>query len=281
MTIAPLAARSARWASRASRNVEVRLVSSTRCQSSSVSLRSGRRMQHAGIGDDRVEPAEAFEREAHGIAHRVLVGGVAFDGGRRARPAAELLHQPRLRQIERRHAPAGVEQMQRNGAADALRRPGDERDRAGPPAPAHASAIAPSLVLRGDRQIRPPAPFGPGAVVERLRRLADGVEREPQRCGGDARAAAGDDRLVEVDAAGGEFLPDLVGRRSAGRPRSARSPARSWRPAYARSGCPAAARALRRGSAWRAAHRPPGRTCRAAPSARRRRRRPPRCSARR
>jgi len=52
---------------------------------------------------------------------------------------------------------------------------------------------------------------------------ADGVEREPQRCRGDARAATGDDRFVEVDAAGGltsrqllDLLHALRGLRLAG-----------------------------------------------------------------
>ena len=50
-----------------------------------------------------------------------------------------------------------------------------------------------------DRQVGARAPFGPGAVVERLRGLADRVEREPERGRGHARAAARDDGLVEID----------------------------------------------------------------------------------
>src|SRR5438094_426176 len=92
----------------------------------------------------------------------------------------KLVDQPRLRQIEGHDAPAGVEQMMRDGAADTVRRAGDERHR---PVRLCYRTRPPRhrLVFRRDRQVRTAAPFGPGAVVERLRRLADGVEREPQR----------------------------------------------------------------------------------------------------
>ena len=47
--------------------------------------------EDAGVGDDGVEPAEPVEREAHRLAHDVLVRDVALHGGRRSRPAAEVL----------------------------------------------------------------------------------------------------------------------------------------------------------------------------------------------
>src|SRR5215204_4282643 len=50
------------------------------------------------------------------------------------------------------------------------------------------------------RQIRTRAPFGPGAVVKRLRRFAECIEREPERGGGDTGAASGDHGLVDIDA---------------------------------------------------------------------------------
>src|SRR6266536_6535834 len=62
------------------------------------------------------------------------------------------------------------------------------------------------------RQLRPRAPFDPGAVVEAGRLLAERIEREPQDRGGDAGAATRHDRLVEIDAAGLERRPDPVGR---------------------------------------------------------------------
>ncbi len=82
----------------------------------------------AGVANHRIEPAEALDRRAHGVAHRGLVGDVGLDGHRRARPAAERRRQPGLRQVECRDAPAGVEQMQRDGAADTVGGAGDERD---------------------------------------------------------------------------------------------------------------------------------------------------------
>ena len=69
-------------------------------------------------------------------------------------------HQPRLRQIERRDAPAGVEQMVRDRAADAVRGPGDERDRPVRLCRRRASrAIDQSFVATGRSGAR--APFGP------------------------------------------------------------------------------------------------------------------------
>src|ERR1700692_2276791 len=51
-----------------------------------------------------------------------------------------------------------------------------------------------------DRKVGARAPFRPGAVVETLRLLAERFKRESQNRGGDAGAAARNDRLVEVDA---------------------------------------------------------------------------------
>jgi hypothetical protein len=79
----------------ASRNVAVRLVPMTRRL-----VRVSRRWSpdhDTGVGDDGVQPAEAVEREAHGLAHNVLVRNIALHGGGRPRPAAEMLDQPHFR----------------------------------------------------------------------------------------------------------------------------------------------------------------------------------------
>src|SRR5437588_8322788 len=60
--------------------------------------------------------------------------------------------------------------------------------------------------FRFDRKVAARSPFRPGAVIERLGRFADGVECEPQNRGGQTGSATGDDRPIEVDAAGSERL---------------------------------------------------------------------------
>jgi hypothetical protein len=40
-----------------------------------------------------------------------------------------MLNEPRFRQVDGQNAPSRIEQMVRNGAADAIRGAGDERDR--------------------------------------------------------------------------------------------------------------------------------------------------------
>src|SRR5262245_62708191 len=64
----------------------------------------------------------------------------------------------------------------------------------------------------GGGQIAARSPFRPGTVVERIRFLAECIEREPHGGGRHARAAGGDDRLVDVHAAGRERLLEAVGR---------------------------------------------------------------------
>src|SRR5262249_43091424 len=64
-----------------------------------------------------------------------------------------------------------------------------------------------------DRQIGARSPFRPGTVVKRMGRTAERVEREPKDCGREPRAASGDDRRLEVDAAGCERPPKFFWRR--------------------------------------------------------------------
>src|SRR5271156_6398653 len=68
------------------------------------------------------------------------------------------------------------------------------------------------LFVAFDRQIRPRAPFRPGAVIEAPWRLAERFKREGQDRSGHTRAAGGDDRLVEIDAGGGEYFGDPLAR---------------------------------------------------------------------
>src|SRR5690554_2574025 len=58
---------------------------------------------------------------------------------------------------------------------------------------------------RHDVGVLAPAPLGPGAVVEDDVTGAGLLEGELEGGGGDAGAAGGDDRPVEVDAGGGEL----------------------------------------------------------------------------
>src|SRR5437763_10732976 len=64
----------------------------------------------------------------------------------------------------------------------------------------------------GDGQIGAGAPFRPRAVVDTARGLAERIEREGQDSCRDAGTAAGDDRLVEVDATRFECRLDLLAR---------------------------------------------------------------------
>ena len=107
------------------------------------------------------------------------------------------------------------------------------------------------------------APFRPGAVVERLRCLADGVEREPQRRRGHARSATGDDRLRR-DRRRRRRKRSAICSGATSRPFSISSVDRHVERArhVARAHARAAAPAPRRGSDWPAAHRPPARICR-------------------
>src|SRR5262245_8437302 len=74
-----------------------------------------------------------------------------------------------------------------------------------------SSGVGPSFWF--DRQIVARSPFRPRAVVKRLGRTAERVEREPKDRGRQPRAASGDDRRLEVDAAGGERPPKFFRRR--------------------------------------------------------------------
>jgi len=200
---------------RASRKVEVRLVSMTRRQSSSVMRRSGRRTRTPALATTRVEPAEALDRERDGIAHRILVGGVgpSMVAAERA-PAAELLREPAPLEGRRpRRTSRPSSRCKRDGTADAVGRTGDECNRADRPRRARASekrAHRYSFVAIG--KSGPSAPFGPGAVIERLPAPCRWRRAQNQSVAAvTPRAAARDDRLVEIDAAHGEPLLDLVG----------------------------------------------------------------------
>ena len=158
-----------------------------------------------------------------------LVGDVGLDGHGRSRPAAELRRQPGLRQIEAAtHQPA-------SSRCCAMARP---MPFAAPvtSATGWAWALRAIDILGRDRQVGPAAPFGPGAVVEHLRRLADAssanqsvaaVTPEPQL----VMSACRDRHRLR------RSLGDHAPARSAGRLRSVRSPGRCARPACGRSGC--------------------------------------------
>src|SRR5262245_14024194 len=67
-----------------------------------------------------------------------------------------------------------------------------------------------ALALGFDRQVGIAAPFGPGAVIERMVVVTDERQTERQYGGGDARAAARHDRSREVDAGAAEGGPDVL-----------------------------------------------------------------------
>src|SRR5262249_24098316 len=67
--------------------------------------------------------------------------------------------------------------------------------------------------FRCDRQTGARPPFGQGPVEKRLGRTAERAEREQRDWGRDPGAATGDDRRLEVDAAGCERPPKFFWRR--------------------------------------------------------------------
>src|SRR5213595_1156363 len=67
------------------------------------------------------------------------------------------------------------------------------------------------IPLSLDQGVGPPAPFAPGAVVDRDLLPPEEMEAERQHRGGDARAAGRDHGPVEVDARRLEHAAQLVG----------------------------------------------------------------------
>ena len=83
----------------------------------------------AGIGDHRIEPAETVRRAAATArGSGFLVADIAFDQNDVARARRKGAVQPAAGQVDDADAPAGGEQMARNGAADAVGAAGHQRD---------------------------------------------------------------------------------------------------------------------------------------------------------
>ena len=83
---------------------------------------------NAGIGNDGIEPAEAADDRVDRIRHGFFIAHIAVNGeriavARRIGPA-----QSAVRQVDHADAPAGIEQMLRNGAADTVRPSGYQGD---------------------------------------------------------------------------------------------------------------------------------------------------------
>src|SRR6188768_805315 len=100
-------------------------------------------------------------------------------------------------------------------SACGIRRKAERRRGCGDVAPfvaRHTGAALICLLALLHRQVRARSPFRPGAVIERLRLLAERVEGEPQHRGGDTGTAGGDDRFAKIDAGFGENLLQPVRR---------------------------------------------------------------------
>ncbi len=81
----------------------------------------------AGIGDHRVEAAEAMNSRFDGVGRGAFVAHIAFDDGYIAL-AREGAVQLAIRKIDDADLPSRRNQMARNGAADALCPSGDQGD---------------------------------------------------------------------------------------------------------------------------------------------------------
>src|SRR6266516_7100214 len=201
-TIAPLLLRSAGSAARANRKAAVRLTSRTRCHSSSVSLAIGRLREIPAL---ETIASTRPNRSSAAVTARFAVSSCATS-------PSIMIARRSLANRRARPVPARSSAATRQPDRMSERAIADPMPLAAPVTIAAGADLA-MLVRPGrDREIRPGAPFDPGAVVEAGRLLAQRVEREPQNCRGDAGTAARHDRLVEIDPAARERRADTVAR---------------------------------------------------------------------
>ena len=153
----------------------------------------------AGVGDHCIEPAELFDEHLHRAGNGLFVADIAFDQNDVAIARRESALQSAAWHVDDADAPAGGEQMTRDGAADAVGAAGHQRDGF---CFRHASRRRSSIALDGS--VGPRAPFRPRAVVEARGGSADRFQRECQDRSRHAGAARRDDRFVEIDAGIGE-----------------------------------------------------------------------------
>src|SRR5262247_714492 len=127
VTMAPLAARSGFSAARANRKVAVRLTSMTRRQSASVRLRSGTRCMMPALA---TSPSSRPNFSVRAVMARSAVSSSVTSPSMSTtlREALENALQTGFGQIENADAPSRVEQVARDGAADAAGGTGDQRD---------------------------------------------------------------------------------------------------------------------------------------------------------
>ena len=158
-------AQAAAAAARASRKVAVRLVSITRCQSSSVSRRIGRRIMMPALETTASSRPNRSSVDAHRIAHTVVSSATSpsMVADERAQPRKCCVSRVFGRSSAATHQPASS-RWQRDGAADAVGGAGDERDR---PVGSLRASLAPSASLWS----RPAGPAG-RPIRSRSRRRA-------------------------------------------------------------------------------------------------------------